>query len=43
MENMRFLENYFIILKKFTQKFREKFRKFWKYPFVAGSGAQRIY
>ena len=26
------------ILSKFSQKCREKFRKFWKYGFVGGSG-----
>ena len=30
----------FEIFSKFTRKFREKFRKFWKYAFVGGSGAK---
>ena len=31
---------FFKILSKFSRKFREKFRKFGKYAFVGGSGAE---
>ena len=39
-EILRFVENFFEILSKFSRKFMEKFRKFWKYGFVEGSGAE---
>ena len=35
---MRFFENVLKIVAKFSLKFREKFRKFWKYAFVGDSG-----
>ena len=35
-EILRFFEN----LSKFSRKFREKLRKFWKYGFVTGSAAE---
>ena len=38
-EILRFFENVVNILSKFSRKFREKFRKFWKYGFIWVRGA----